>query len=80
MRQSGQAGNERAQFPVAAPGAGQAKSAVASPIAQVQMRCSGCNRRLGDYVNEVKVGLVILEMKCPKCGHPHTEVFRGLIT
>ena len=47
------------------------------PIPQVQMRCTGCNRRLGDYVNEVKVGLVILEMKCPKCGQPHTEVLRG---
>src|SRR5262245_15848065 len=49
----------------------------AAPIPQVQMRCTGCNRRLGDYVNEVKVGLVILEMKCPKCGQPHTEVLRG---
>jgi phage FluMu protein Com len=46
------------------------------PATQIQMRCTGCNRRLGDYVNEVEVGQVIIEVKCPKCGQPHTEVIR----
>jgi len=29
---------------------------------QVQIRCAGCNRRLGDLVNEIDAGQVILEI------------------
>jgi phage FluMu protein Com len=43
---------------------------------QVQIRCAGCNRRLGDLVNEIDAGQVILELKCPRCGQPHLEVIR----
>ena len=45
-------------------------------VAQLQVRCGGCNRRLADLVNEVQAGQVILEMKCPRCGHPHLEIIR----
>jgi len=45
-------------------------------LPQTQVRCTGCNRRLGDFVNEVQAGLVILELKCPRCGQPHMEVIR----
>ncbi len=45
-------------------------------LAQIQLRCTGCNRRLGDFINEVEAGQVILELKCPRCGHPHMEVIR----
>lgn len=45
-------------------------------LPQIQLRCSGCNRRLGDFVNEVQAGQVILEIKCPRCGHSHLEVIR----
>ena len=44
---------------------------------QVQVRCADCNRRLADFVNEVQAGHLILELKCPRCGHPHIEVIRG---
>lgn len=47
-----------------------------SSAIQTQVRCTGCNRRLGDYVNEVQAGQVILELKCPKCGQPHMEIIR----
>jgi hypothetical protein len=43
---------------------------------QKQVRCRECNRRLGDFVNEIQAGQVILELKCPKCGRPHAEVIR----
>jgi phage FluMu protein Com len=43
---------------------------------QSQLRCSGCNRRLGDFVNEVQTGQLILELKCPRCGQPHVEIIR----
>ena len=46
-------------------------------VPQTQVRCNECNRRLGDYVNEVTTGQVILELKCPKCGAPHTEDIRN---
>ena len=45
-------------------------------LPQMQLRCSGCNRRLGDFVNEVQAGQLILELKCPRCGQPHVEVIR----
>lgn len=45
-------------------------------VAQLQVRCGGCNRRLADLVNEMQAGQVILEMKCPRCGHPHLEIIR----
>ena len=45
-------------------------------VVQIQVRCPGCNRRLADYVNEVREGQVVLEFKCPRCGSPHTEVIR----
>jgi Zn finger protein HypA/HybF involved in hydrogenase expression len=46
------------------------------PEIQRQVRCRECNRRLGDYVNEIQAGQVILELKCPKCGRPHAEIIR----
>jgi hypothetical protein len=30
-------------------------------VRQTQIRCGECNRRLGDFVNEVRAGQVILE-------------------
>jgi phage FluMu protein Com len=45
-------------------------------LPQTQLRCTGCNRRLADFVNEVQAGLVILELKCPRCGQPNMEVIR----
>jgi phage FluMu protein Com len=45
-------------------------------VTQTQVRCRECNRRLGDFVNEVQAGQVILELKCPKCGSPHIEIIR----
>jgi phage FluMu protein Com len=45
-------------------------------VAQTQVRCRECNRRLGDFVNELEAGQVILELKCPKCGRPHLEIIR----
>ncbi len=45
-------------------------------VLQIQVRCSGCNRRLADFVNEVRAGQVIFELKCPRCGQPHLEVIR----
>jgi len=47
-------------------------------MAQIQIRCAGCNRRLGDYVNEAEAGMVVLELKCPRCGQPHTTIIRPL--
>ena len=52
------------------------KVSAMDPVTQIQIRCSGCNRRLGDFVNEIEAGQVILEVKCPKCGQPHMEVIR----
>ena len=46
------------------------------PLPQMQLRCNGCNRRLGDFVNEVQAGQLILELKCPRCGQPHVELIR----
>lgn len=36
--------------------------------AQEQLRCTGCGRRLADYVNQLESGTVVLEIKRPKCG------------
>jgi phage FluMu protein Com len=47
-----------------------------APVAQIQIRCTGCNRRLGDLINEVEAGQVLIELKCPRCGQPHLEVIR----
>jgi phage FluMu protein Com len=47
-----------------------------STLTQIQVRCTGCNRRLGDYLSELEAGQVILELKCPRCGQPHTEIIR----
>jgi len=49
---------------------------VVAPPAQHQLRCLGCNRRLGDIVNELESGQVLLELKCPRCGQPHLEIIR----
>ena len=43
---------------------------------QTQVRCTGCNRRLADVINEVRSGQAIFEMKCPRCGLPHLEILR----
>lgn len=45
-------------------------------VTQTQVRCSACNRRLADVVNEVQAGLVILEVLCPRCGHHNLEFIR----
>jgi hypothetical protein len=47
-----------------------------STVTQVQVRCTGCRRRLCDYLGELEAGQVILELKCPRCGQPHTEIIR----
>jgi phage FluMu protein Com len=47
-------------------------------VSQTQIRCGECNRRLGDFVNEVREGQVILELECPKCGRLHMEIIRPL--
>jgi len=31
---------------------------------------------LADVVNDVAVGAVVLELKCPRCGRLHLEVIR----
>ncbi len=48
-----------------------------STVTQVQVRCTGCRRRLCDYLGELAAGQVILELKCPRCGQPHTEIIRA---
>ena len=45
-------------------------------LTQRQVRCAECDRRLADYVTEIRDGQVILEVKCPRCGSPHMEVIR----
>ncbi len=47
-----------------------------SALTQTQVRCTGCNRRLADDINEVRSGQAIFEMKCPRCGLPHLEIIR----
>ena len=49
---------------------------MAALLPQIQLRCSGCNRRLADLVNEIQAGQAILELKCPRCGQPQLEVIR----
>lgn len=49
-----------------------------SALTQTQVRCTGCNRRLADVINEVRSGQAIFEMKCPRCGLPHLEIIRPL--
>lgn len=49
-----------------------------APLPETQLRCTGCNRRLVDFVNEVQAGQVILELKCPRCGQPNMEIIRPL--
>ena len=46
-------------------------------VTQVQIRCTTCNRRLADLVNELETGQVLVELKCPRCGQPHLEVIRA---
>jgi phage FluMu protein Com len=48
-----------------------------SAVTQIQIRCAGCNRRLADLVNELELGQVLVELKCPRCGQPHLEVIRS---
>ena len=50
---------------------------MAAVAEQIQIRCAGCHRRIADVVNEIEQGQVVLEIKCPKCGQPHTEVLRA---
>jgi phage FluMu protein Com len=45
-------------------------------VFQSQVRCAGCHRRLADLVNEIDGGQLLLELKCPRCGHSHLEVMR----
>ena len=54
-----------------------AVKAAMPPLAQVQIRCGECNRRLADLVNEIETGQVLVELKCPRCGQPHLEVIRA---
>ena len=44
---------------------------------QRQVRCAACNRRLADVISEIDAGQVIFEVKCPRCGHSHLEIFRA---
>jgi len=37
-------------------------------VAEQQLRCTGCQRRLADYENALRAGTVTVEIKCPKCG------------
>ena len=46
-------------------------------MTEVQIRCTGCNRRLADVVNEVEAGQVLIALKCPRCGATHVEVVRA---
>ena len=43
-------------------------------VTRIQVRCSGCNRRLADLVNCIAVGLAIVELKCSRCGKAHREL------
>lgn len=44
---------------------------------QRMVRCHSCGRRLLDLLNEILNGQAVLEIKCPKCGHPHVELVRA---
>jgi hypothetical protein len=41
----------------------RAVAPAAAVVVQTQIRCTACNRRLADLVNEVEAGQVIVEMK-----------------
>jgi phage FluMu protein Com len=43
-------------------------------VFQVQIRCTTCNRRLADVVNEIEIGQAIVELKCPRCANSHLEI------
>jgi hypothetical protein len=43
----------------------RSRAVTVGAVAQMQVRCRECNRRLGDFVNELEAGQVILELKCP---------------
>jgi phage FluMu protein Com len=45
-------------------------------VFKLQIRCVQCNRRSTDLINEVEAGQVVLEMKCPRCGHAHLQIIR----
>lgn len=40
---------------------------------QTQVRCGACKGRLLDYVNEIRSGRILLEIKCD-CGKMHLEL------
>ena len=45
---------------------GQSPIPLSNPVLE-QFRCRGCNSRLFDF--KLLGGAIILECKCPKCGH-----------
>src|SRR5262245_8936441 len=49
-------------------------------VVKVPIRCDVCNRRLGDLVNGIHVGQIILKLKCPRCGQSHLEVIRPAVS
>ena len=44
---------------------------------QLQFRCTKCNRRLADYVDDIANGRLLLEIKCPKCGVPNSLLVKA---
>lgn len=44
---------------------------------QLQFRCTKCNRRLADYVEDIVTGRLLLEIKCPKCGVPNSLLVKA---
>lgn len=45
---------------------------------QTQIRCSQCRLRLLDFVNEIRSGRVLLEIKCPRCHELHMQLIGEL--
>lgn len=41
---------------------------------QIEVRCAECEHRLLDYVNEIRSGRVLLEIKCPWCRKMHVQI------
>lgn len=45
----------------------------------VQARCTDCNKRLGDYVNAVKIGYALFFRICRHCGK-RNEIRMGTLS
>jgi phage FluMu protein Com len=44
---------------------------------QIQLRCSNCYRRLADYVNEIREGSLLIEIKCKACDTINSVPLKG---